>query len=75
MRGVPKDSVLGLVLFKIFINDLDQGTQDSLNIFTDDTKLGVVAFRRNLQEDLYKMENWAEIGLPFPRFPRAFQGS
>ena len=50
MSGIPPGSLLGLVLFNIFISDINNGIEHTLSKFVDHTKLCDVVNMREGQD-------------------------
>ena len=62
--GVPQGSILGPLLFLIYINDLSENLVSNPKLFADDTSLFSVIFdkdlsAKNLNDDLNRINNWA----------------
>ena len=64
LAGIPQGSILGPLIFLIYINDLPEGLQSSVKHFADDTSLFSTVYDPSmsadqLDKDLKKISDWA----------------
>ena len=64
LAGVPHGSILGPLLFLVYINDLADGLKSNAKLFTDDTSLFTIVKDKNesaniLNNDLQLISSWA----------------
>ena len=66
-RGIPQGSVLGLILFTIYINDLPDALGNMIKLLADDTKVFATVNneedKNSLQGDIDKLMNWSDTWL------------
>ena len=64
LSGVPQGSVLGPILFLVYINDLGEGVTGNISKFADDTKLfrktKEIGDKPKLQDDIDTLVRWSE---------------
>ena len=61
LSGIPQGSILGPILFTVFINDMPECVKSSCKIFADDTKIFNRTVEKDIiQEDIYSLQNWSD---------------
>ena len=64
LSGVPQGSVLGPILFLVYIDDLEEGVTGNILKFADDTKLfrktKEIGDKQKLQDDIDKLVRWSD---------------
>lgn len=62
--GVPQGTVVGPLLFLLYINDIEQGLNSTIRLFADDSviyrKIETIEDSHILQQDLFRLQEWAD---------------
>ena len=64
LGGVPQGSILGTILFLLYINDLEEGVTGKMLKFADDSKLFTktkeIGDKQKIQDAIDKIVKWSE---------------
>ena len=67
LSGMPQGSVLGPLLFLLFVNDIPEWVRNSIRMFADDTKIWAKIRTAedgdSLQRDLDRLVEWSNLWL------------
>ena len=66
LSGVPQGTILGPVLFILYVNNISSGILSTVKLYADDTKVyreisDIARDTSILQSDLFYLRNWSEV--------------
>ena len=66
LSGVPHGTILGPVLFTLYVNDISSGILSTVKLYADDTKVyreisDIARDTSVFQSDLFHLTNWSEV--------------
>ena len=65
LSGVPQGTILGPVLFILYVNEISSGILSTVKLYADDTKVyreisDIAKHTVILQSDLFHLKSWSE---------------